>query len=270
PPTDKQQPEPKAEKTPDEATTSPEPPAQRFENKTAYRMPDKNKRNKRPNRQLSAGFSPVGGMSSLNTRDMLYYGHSPDYAVGDPGIGTPPGTGTDASPKEQIVDVKPSIPFSAGITVRRKWNRTLGIETGVVYTRLSSDLVVDREGSRYDAVLILHYVGVPVNLTVNLWEKNRFGLYASGGGMVEKGIRSVFKQKTILFPVRMMNDQVNRIPGLQWSLQGGLGISYRFYREMSFFLEPGISYYFDGKQPVSKRTEDPLNFNLRLGVRYDF
>jgi hypothetical protein len=277
PPTDNQQPDPKAENTPNQATTTtgPEPPARRFENRIAYhRTPDENKRNNRPERQLSAGFSPVGGLSSfgsfLNARDNRY---NVSAAPGDnyddsPGTGT--GTGPDASPEEQIVDVKPSIPFSVGITMRRKWNRTLGIETGLVYTRLSSDLVVDRAGSHYDAVLILHYVGLPVNLTLQLWEHERFGLYASGGGMVEKGLRSVLKQKTPLFPAEMNRDRVNRISGLQWSLQGSIGLSYHLYREMSLYLEPGLSYYFDGKQPLSKRTQDPLNFNLRLGLRYDF
>ena len=139
-----------------------------------------------------------------------------------------------------------------------------------MYTRLSSDLVIEGNRHSYDAVLNLHYLGVPVNLTIDLWEKNRLSLYASGGGMVEKGLRAVYKQKTLYWDDFTKKNRTGRISGLQWSLNGGIGISYKFYREMNLYVEPGISYYFDCDQPVSRRTEDPLSCNLRLGIRYDF
>jgi hypothetical protein len=269
-------------KTPEEAETRREPgtekPYRAFENRTVYDRPDKNKRNNK-RWQIAAGFSSVGRFLSPDIRPA---GNMP----GDPPLMFSPGEGDGdyagrdnpedpgKCSKERITDVKPSVSFSAGVTVRRKWNKTLGIETGFVYTRLSSDLRIADGNDGYDAVLDLHYLGVPANLTVHLWEKNRVNLYASGGGMVEKGLRSVCRQTTPVYDDTwhdfMKKGEINRISGLQWSLNSGLGIAYHFLQEMNLYIEPGISYYFDCNQPVSKRTEDPLSFSLRVGIRYDF
>lgn len=271
----------KREKEPEEESdgeqrTGPDKPYRTFEHMTAYNIPDKNKQDKGQGWQLSAGLGSIGGFPSLNfsSSHNIYYndqnsipkpGNENEGNIGNGNYEDPGGIS-----RERITDVKPSLPFSIGVTVRRKLNRTLGIETGLVYTRLSSDLVIESNRHSYDAVLNLHYLGVPVNLTVDLWEKNRLSLYASGGGMVEKGLRAVYKQKTLYWDDFMKKNRTDRISGLQWSLNGGIGISYNFYREMNLYVEPGISYSFDCNQPVSRRTEDPLSFNLRLGVRYDF
>lgn len=266
----------KKEAPDEEQRLGPDRPYRTFEHMTAYNIPDKNKRDKGQGWQLSAGFGSIGGLPSLDfsLADDKYNDY--ENVLPDPGnsSGGNIGNGDYENPggilSEKITDVKPSFPFSVGVMVRRKLNRTLGIETGLVYTRLSSDLVIEGNRHSYDAVLNLHYLGIPVNLTIDLWEKNRLSLYASGGGMVEKGLRAVYKRKTLYWDDFMKKNRTDRISGLQWSLNGGIGISYNFYREMNLYVEPGISYYFDCGQPVSRRTEDPLSFNLRLGLRYDF
>lgn len=261
----------------EEQGAGPEKPYRTFENITAYNMPDRNERNKNKGWQISAGLSSVGGFSSFGVLVDEPMANDPDYILNSPSLGDGDyfmngshGEGSGKFSKERITDVKPAIPFSVGMMVRKKLNRTLGLETGLVYTRLSSDIIIENNTYTYDAVLNLHYLGVPVNLTVNMWEKNRVSLYASGGGMVEKGLRYVFKQKTPVWNNLMKKEETDYISGLQWSLNGGIGVSYNFYRDMNLYIEPGLSYYFDCNQPVSKRTEDPLSFSLKVGVRYDF
>ena len=40
-------------------------------------------------------------------------------------------------------------------------------------------------------------------------------------------------------------------------------------RNVGVYVEPGVSYYFDDRSPLSTiYKEKPLNFNLNLGVRY--
>lgn len=173
--------------------------------------------------------------------------------------------------EDNITDKQYAIPLSFGITVRKKLNKTLGIETGLVYTYLSTDLEISGKNYR-EATLKLHYLGIPARLIVNIWDNGSWNVYASGGGMVEKGLQSIYKPTN--FHLNKSEEggwkEKDHISGLQWSLNGGMGLSYRLYKEMNLFLEPGFSYYFDCNQPISKRTEDPLNFDLRIGVRYDF
>ncbi|MDR1221889.1 MAG: PorT family protein [Tannerella sp.] len=250
--------------------TGPEKPYRTFENLTAYSTATKNRPGKENGWQISAGFGSAGKFPSFVNPENDYVFADDGYGQPSPGdkgeLGDHLGTGEQETPEERITGIKPSIPFSAGIMVRRKLNRTVGIETGLVYTRLSTDLEIAGK-YRQDAILNLHYLGIPVNLVVDLWEKKPWNIYISGGGMVEKGLRSVYKQKDYFGSDLIRN---SRISGLQWSLNGGVGLSCNFYRGMNLYIEPGVSYYFDCNQPVSKRTEDPLNFNLRLGLRYDF
>ena len=184
-------------------------------------------------------------------------------------VETPPGLDENGdgnkdfekNPTEEIAETSHSMPITFGLTVRKKINKTIGVETGLLYTYLSSDFKID--GSDYsEAKLSLYYIGIPLNLTVNLLDKKSWNIYIAGGGMVEKGLRSVYRKKD--------SKEKNNISGLQWSLNGGVGFSYSFYKYMNLYIEPGFSYYFDCNQPVSRRTDDPFGFNLRAGLRYDF
>ena len=239
------------------------------ENLMAYDTDRKYRPEKGKKWLLLTGLGSAGGglgylLSSLASLDKEAGPMSPsppDFEANDP-----EGNGNLSEDcNKNITEVNPSFPVSLGITVRKRLNKTIGIETGLLYTYLSSDLRIS--GAEYnDATLKLHYIGIPVNLTVNLWDKNRWNIYASGGGMVEKGLRSVYVKRGY----NVYSKEKNNISGLQWSLNGGIGLSYGLYKNMNLYVVPGFSYYFDCNQPISKRTEDPFSFNLRAGIRYDF
>ena len=254
-----------------------------FENLTANNV-DYNRRKKRSNNwQIQAGLNSISG----NSR---FFNHSGDLPMAaDPndqsGIYDQPKqpplvnipevdfeknyNSYDNIPKEWISEKNYSIPLSLGITVRKRLNEKLGFETGLVYSYLSTGFVV--KGSKYyTAGLDLHYLGVPVNLIVNIWDKKQWNIYASGGGMVEKGLQSVFTKKGALVYENLNSKEKSSISGLQWSMNGGIGLSYNFLKDISLYVEPGFSYYFDCNQPMSKRTEDPFIFSLKVGLRYDF
>ena len=276
-----------------------------IENLTAYNI-DYNRRKKGKNNwKISAGLGSVGNAGTFRAEKLVViYDYpkeldklnpSPNHpedtdnsnneAPGGPTIEIPndpfPGQPTypfwekennysslKNIPENQIKDKTYSIPLSVGITVRKMLNDRLGIETGLVYTYLSTGFVVYAP-RYYAADLNLHYLGVPANLVVNLWDKKSWSIYISGGGMVEKGLQSVFKRKSIMV-YDVNSTEKSSISGLQWSINGGLGVSYNFFKDMSLYLEPGVSYFFDCDQPMSKRTDDPFIFNLRVGLRYDF
>lgn len=251
-------------------------------NQMAYNSGHEHSTKQKKGWQLSAGFgsgSGLGDITFATLPDSDYENpNQPGDFVTDPSIGNEgleSGGDKNNQPgafpleNEYIVGTQHAAPLSIGITVRKKLNKTWGIETGFVYSYLSSDLEFNRR--ERGGTLKLHYVGVPVHLVANLWDKRAWNVYVSGGGMVEKGLRSVFTRT-----IRYKSDHIegattsSSISGLQWSVSGGIGLSYRFYKGMNLFFEPGVSYYFDGDQPISRRTEEPFNFNLRLGLRYDF
>jgi hypothetical protein len=50
-----------------------------------------------------------------------------------------------------------------------------------------------------------------------------------------------------------------------------MGLGYQLSNTIGLYAEPGISYYFNnGSQLETIYKEDPLHFNLRLGLRFTF
>lgn len=170
---------------------------------------------------------------------------------------------------EGYADISHNIPLSFGITVRKQLYGQVAIETGLVYTYLSSKMRKNEFGP-WDNRLEHHYLGIPVNLIVDLWSDSRWKLYISGGGMMEKGLRSVFTQKNYMSQKGKTKVDKKSIDGLQWSVNASVGVSYRFYEDWSFYAEPKLYYYFDSDQPLSTRTEDPFGVGIGAGIRFQF
>lgn len=113
-------------------------------------------------------------------------------------------------------------------------------------------------------------VCVPVNLVINLWDNPDWNVYVSGGGMIEKGVRSIYHVEAYGLDEHKSATYRSGIDGLQWSLNLSVGVSYRFYRDWSLYLEPRYSYYFNNNQLVSYRTENMTLIGVGAGVRFEF
>jgi len=157
-------------------------------------------------------------------------------------------------------------PLSFGLVVRKELNKVLGLESGLVYTYLLTTF--ENNGmQRNDARLHLHYIGVPLNLVARLWNNPKWEIYLSGGGMIEKGIQSVYVQNQYTGSQTITTTAVTNIDGVQWSVNGSVGTTYKIQRNVGIFFEPRISYYFKNDQPLSARTEYPTVIGLTAGVR---
>lgn len=199
------------------------------------------------------------------------FGNPSDDPSGRPPVNPeplPPTSFLDLAP-EDFPDADYLPPLSFGVTVRKRLTSRIGIETGLVYTYLASRFA--RSGvPRIEAKQELHYLGIPLNAVVYLYNRSRWDFYLMGGGMVEKGLRSAYSVTAYQSYDIVSRTERRRVNGLQWSLNASIGVSYRFYRAWSFYLEPRFSYYFDTHQPASIRTDHPLGFGLGGGIRYAF
>ena len=162
-------------------------------------------------------------------------------------------------------------PLSFGLTLRKNINTHLGIETGLVYTYLSS-IYKWNDSTPFDATQQLHYLGIPVNGIIYLWNNNhsQWNVYISAGAMLEKGlwmnvVRNQYFQDRVV-----TTTQKSFIDGWQWSLNSSAGISYRFADKMTLYIEPRLSYYFNNNQPVSIRTRQSVSVGFGAGLQYSF
>jgi len=173
---------------------------------------------------------------------------------------------------ENYPDVTRHLPLSFGVTAKRELNRTFAIESGIVYSYITTSF--GREFyPKSKADLQLHYIGVPLNLHTRIYGDrfSRWEVYLSTGGAVEKGVLSHFVQKTYYdnmdnYMKRVVSDE--KIKGLQWSIGISPGVDYQIHKNYSIYFEPRLSYYFDSDQPVSARTAHPVVVGINAGVRY--
>lgn len=142
----------------------------------------------------------------------------------------------------------------------------LSIGVGVNYTLLHSEYQALIDNSMQGMVdQNLHYLGVPLTLYWNIINTEKLNFYVDGGGMIEKGLQSKCS-------IKDLNDKVSyrteKISGVQWSANLGLGFEYRFIDFLGIYLDPTITYFFDTDQPFSVRTSQPLQFKMELGFRF--
>ena len=170
--------------------------------------------------------------------------------------------------RENYSNVIHRLPLSLGITVKKELNQSFALESGVVYSFVSTSF--SRElPTKSQAELQLHYIGIPLNLHTSIY-KNRssqWEVYLSAGGMVEKGILSHFSQKNYYddVPSVILNE---KIKGLQWSTGISPGIDFKIHKNYSIYLEPKLNYYFENDQPESARTQHPIVVGINAGMRY--
>ena len=169
--------------------------------------------------------------------------------------------------KNDFTNIQHRQPFSFGMKVCKELGENIGVESGLVYTFLSSRF----EWSGYETNQNLHYIGIPVNFVTFLGNsKSNWRFYFSGGGTLEKGLINVSRQERRLgSEIRKTNNIRSSISGMQWSLNGGFGVNYKLEKGWGIYFEPRMGYSFDSNQPVSIRTEHPLYFGINLGLNYE-
>lgn len=140
-------------------------------------------------------------------------------------------------------------PVRFGLSLRYRLDDRWSVESGLSYTCLSSDITTIVADKTTVTEQRLNYIGLPLNISYDLWKNRRFGLYVSAGGMIEKSLDT---------------------SPWQFSLNGAAGAEYKLTDFFSLYAEPGLGYYFkDGSSIPSIYQDHPLNFNLSFGLRFN-
>ena len=138
------------------------------------------------------------------------------------------------------------LPIRLGLSLNYQLSPRLALLSGISYTYLYSEFKIPLySNASYDQKL--HYLGIPLGLSYQLWAASRFQLYLSGGLMLEKCL--------------------NEKPW-QWSVEASAGIEYSLVRQLGLYLEPSLGYYFkDGTSFEHYYKEHPLAPSIEFGLR---
>ncbi len=167
------------------------------------------------------------------------------------------------------------MPVKLGLTARYAFTNLLGIESGLTYSLLQSDIQRGSEsttGAWSSSDQTLHYLGIPLNLTFNFLNSKYVDVYASAGGMMEFGVKGSIKTTDHLHNSMTSTHQNAITPkGLLWSVNATAGVQVNVLPSLGIYVEPGMSHHFkNDRQPRSSYTDRPTNFALGFGLRYTF
>ncbi len=167
------------------------------------------------------------------------------------------------------------MPVKIGASIRYDFNKFLGIESGLTYSFLSSDLKTGEEGAVSGwskGVQSMHYLGIPLNLSFNIFSSRYFNAYVTAGGLMEKCVRGSLKTDEYLDGKYHGSSSTSlKQKGLQWSVNGAAGIQVNILTQLGLYMEPGVSHHFSNNSKVRTIYSDkPTDFSLSFGLRYTF
>lgn len=170
---------------------------------------------------------------------------------------------------ETSVSVKHHTPLTFGLTVEYGLTPSLSVESGITYSRLTSDVREGGDKYYYTGEQKLHYIGIPLNLKYTVLSWKALDLYASAGVRVQKCVSGEVDKRYVIEDM-MKSTETERlhVKPLQWSLSGAVGVQWNISRLLGLYAEPGVGYWFDdGSSLQTIYKEKPLNFNLNIGLR---
>ena len=172
--------------------------------------------------------------------------------------------------KSVKTEYKHRLPVRVGLNVAYCLTDRLSVESGVSYTRLSSDMKDGTKNNYSSSSQKLDYIGVPLNVKYRAFGYRRLSVYASAGLLTEKCVSGKTTHEYVISGEKKKHEAED-VAAKPWqlSVNAALGAQFDVLRNVGVYVEPGVSYYFDDRSPLSTiYKEKPLNFNLNLGVRY--
>ena len=172
--------------------------------------------------------------------------------------------------KSVKTEYKHRLPVRVGLNVAYRLTDRLSVESGVSYTRLSSDMKDGTKDNYSSGSQKLDYIGVPLNVKYRAFGYRRLSVYASAGLLTEKCVSGKTTHEYVISGEKKKHETED-VAAKPWqlSVNAALGAQFDVLRNVGVYVEPGVSYYFDDRSPLSTiYKEKPLNFNLNLGVRY--
>jgi len=263
------------EKTVDEFVTNSE-----GEDWSGYMSATDDKVGKARRRGISTGLAMSGGAVNSNnistfSPTKFYRGASPASDTGGDDDENNPVQSSMAPIRDltMTTNTEHKRPVRIGATVNWEFSNIFGLETGLMYTMLNSTFSTESNGTVTESDQRLHYIGIPLNLTVDFFDSRAMSLYAVGGGMVEKCLSGKVTSATFISG-KQVGDPSKAdldVSQLQWSLNAAAGVQMNLIPNVGLYAEPGVSYHFnDGSSVQTIYKDRPFDFMLTLGLRYSF
>ena len=167
-------------------------------------------------------------------------------------------------------------PVSFGVLTTFELTSRFQLETGLVYTYLSSETKSKFADYNESEKVQFHYLGVPLNLNYTLFSINKLNMFVSAGAMIEKDISGRInysdEKKTSAFNSGYASNKSSKIKqqNPQFSISSGLGITYPIYDNTKLFGKIGGKYYIKANNEFrTYYSDEKFGLNLQFGIKFN-
>lgn len=166
---------------------------------------------------------------------------------------------------EQVSETTYSLPLNFAVQVHYGINKRFSVGAGVGYSYLHSkfDGLINKKSYRIKQGI--HYVGIPLNAYYDFVSAGNFRFYGNAGAAIEKGVKVTYEMKSY----DGTRHDHSHVKGVQFSVNAGIGAEFLIPKsKFGIYIEPNLIYYFDSNIPASIRTDQPLQVEAEVGVRF--
>ena len=161
------------------------------------------------------------------------------------------------------------MPVTWSLALKYRLNNRFGVESGLGYSRLTSDFETGADGNTICEQQTIQYVSIPLKGIYNIYGGKLWGLYGSLGLTTEIPVRSVLHTDFYVNGLYEVSDKTDIHVPWQFSTSFGLGLQFHLTPNVGFFVEPSLQYYIPMQSDIETyRTEHPFTFSLPLGIRF--
>lgn len=164
------------------------------------------------------------------------------------------------------------MPVNYGLSLAFRIAPRWSLETGLLYTLLSSTETCGGESSYFTYEQKIGYVGVPLGIQYDIVQGRRLRLYVTAGGAFRMAVSQDLRRNDYIGRQLSATEHLDMeaAPSV-FSVNAAAGLQFTFAKRMSLYAEPGAARYFPAASGVrTVYTEKPLNFNLTAGLRFNF
>lgn len=224
--------------------------------------------------RLSVGVFTSGGLGVEQNRKSSFYSASTEVVNNKYIWKDRPLLGILAYNRNKKIasSIRHRQPVKAGVSLSFRLDDRFSIASGLSFTKLTSDIFEGSDNHYFTGEQNLFYIGIPLNISYNIYSWRKFDIYAAAGVAAEKCVYASTNRSYVINNSVIKEDKYRiKEKPLQWSVNATAGIQYNITSKLGVYIEPGAGYYFDCHSNLRTIYSDkPLNLNLNFGLRLTF
>lgn len=164
-----------------------------------------------------------------------------------------------------------SIPITWSLALKYDKDSRWGMETGLNYSKLYSEFEMGEEGYTIEERQTIHYIGIPVKGTYNMYDRKPWVLYGSLGLTTEIPVSSTLLSDYYVKGQLRASDKTSIHVPCQLSTTFGFGLQYHLTPNIGIFAEPSLQYFIPTHTDIETyRTVHPFTFSLPMGIKFSW